>query len=162
MPKLGLKGKLYLLTTGTRATWGAADSNGLHAGPAPSNLDEATNVQNLSWSEEDAQAEVPTRGNNGYNAKLPALTDQRITFNMVYDAADADLLRLIKAKIGKTSIAAAALDDDKATVGTIGIWADYHVFTVNKTEELREGQMIDFVLEPALSGVAPEWIKVTA
>lgn len=159
--KLGLAAKLYRLTTGTRASWGTADANGFAAAPAPANLDEITNVQDLNWSASDNEANVSTRGNNGFEATLPALTSLELTFNMVYDSADVDFLALMKAKIGKTSIACAAIDGDKAAVDNLGIWADWHVFTVQKAEELQEGQKVDFTLKPALTSVAPQYIKIT-
>lgn len=160
--RLGLSAKLYRLSTGSRASWGAADSNGLAAAAAPSNLDEIINVKDLTWSSSDTEAETNVRGNNGYASSLPALTTVEVNFDMQYDPADADFLALIKAKIGKTSVACAVLDGDKATVGNIGFWADFHVFTTEKSENLEEGQIMSFTLKPALTSVAPEWVKVTA
>lgn len=158
--KLGLAAKLYRLTTGTRASWGTADGNGFNSGAAPSNLDPLDNVQDLGWSVTDGESDISTRGNNGFVATLPAMSTLELHFNMVYDSADADFLALMKAKIAKTTIAAAALDGDKATSGVLGVWADWYVFTVQKTEDLQEGQKVDFTLKPGLTSVAPQYVAV--
>ena len=59
--RIGLKAKAYFLSTGTRATWGAADANGMAAGPAPDNLTEMTNVRDLTLNLSTGEADVTTR-----------------------------------------------------------------------------------------------------
>lgn len=161
-PSLGLAAKLYLQTTGTRATWGAADANGLHAGPAASNLVEVKAVVDLSWKSDDNEAVVNIRGNNGFAASIAALTKLELTFNTVWDPTDAMTLLLMKTKIAKGHVAAAAIDLDDATIGRIGIWADWSVFTSDKDEKLEEGQMMAWTLKPALTAVPPEYIIISA
>lgn len=160
--KLGLRGKAYRLTTGTRATWGVADSDGFNSAAAPANLEEISNIKNVTVPVSDGEADVSVRGNNGFRAILPTLTDLEVNFEMVYDPADTDLIALWKAKIGKTSLAIAFLDDSSTTVGSRGFWADWHVTSFEKSEDLEEAQMVNITLKPALTAVAPEYVKVTA
>lgn len=157
---LGLNAKAYRLTTGTRATWGAADANGINGGAAPANLDPMDQVKDVTINIESGDADVSTRGNNGWKANLQTLNDASVEISMVYDPADADYIALLGAFLKKTSIALALLDADKATSGTQGLWADFMVTSIKKGEPLEEAQMVDITVKPALSSVAPQWVKV--
>lgn len=159
--KLGLNAKAYRLTTGSRATWGTADANGMNAAAAPSNLDEITNAKDVKLSLEKGSADVSVRGNNGWAAKLGTLKDASVEISMVYDPADTDYLALMAAWLNNTTLACAILSGDKATSGTQGLWADFEVTKFDKDEPLTEGQMITFTLQPGLSTVAPQWVKVS-
>jgi hypothetical protein len=160
---LGSNAKLYRQTTGTRATWGAVGSDGYtHEGAAAGSLDEVPNCKDVSIPLEDDKAETSTRGNNGFKSYLNGLTDAPITITMVYDKTDADMLAFLKAKMMKTPIALAILDGDKATVGTLGLWADFQVFKFEKQEPLDGAQMVQIEVAPAYSSVGPEWVKVTS
>lgn len=158
---LGMNAKLYRLTTGTRATWGAADSNGISIAAAPANLDEIVNVKDLSLSLNTDKADVTTRGNNGWKATEPTLKDGTINFQMVFDSSDADFTALQRAFLTNAVIALAALSAAKTTSGAQGLWADFKVSQFTKSENLTEAQMYDVELAPAYSAVAPEWVQVT-
>jgi hypothetical protein len=160
--KLGLAAKLYRLTTGTRATWGTADANGFNSGPTPSNMEEVANVRDLTITLDKGEADASTRGNNGWRARLATLKDGGMEWQMVYDPADTDVIAFMKAWVGNSTIALAALDGSNATVGTMGLWADFDVFRFEKGEELENVQMVTVGVKPAYSAVAPEWIIVTA
>lgn len=159
--RLGLAGKLYRLTTGSRVTWGTADANGINTAAAPSNLDEIPNVRDLGITIESGQADVTTRGNNGWVANLAALKDAELTFGMVYDNTDADVTAVLKAFLLNQNIALAVLDGDKATAGTMGLWAEFQITGLNKGEELTEGQTFEVTAKPGYATVAPEWVKVS-
>ncbi len=158
---LGLDGKIYRLTTGTRATWGAADSNGFHAGAAPTNLDVIDAVKDLNFKITKGKADMSKRGGLGWAQKRGTLKEATLELKCLWDNTDTDLAALLKAFIGNTSIALAVLDGDKATSGTQGLWADFEVFDLNKDEPLVEGQMMSFELEPADTAVTAEWVKVS-
>jgi hypothetical protein len=72
---------------------------------------------------------VSVRGNNGYAALLPTLSTVEVKWSMVYDPTDTDLIALLAAFIGKTTLAMAVLDGDKAVAGNIGFWADFYLFS---------------------------------
>lgn len=156
---LGLNARLYRQTTGTRATWGTATA-GIHIGGAPSNLDAVDSVKNVSYNLTKGRADVSTRGNLGWVAKLGALKDGSFTIEAVWDTADADLVALVSAWVTNANVALALLDGDKATAGTMGIWADFQVMDLNKGEQLVEGQMMTITVEPGYSAVPPEVVKV--
>jgi predicted secreted protein len=158
--KLGLNGKVYRLTTGSRASWGTVTA-GVATAAAPSNLDEITAVRDLTLNLEKGEADVTTRGNSGWRALLGTLKDASLEFDTVWDGADADQVALLASFNVGSVIAIAVLDGDKATSGTQGFWADFEVMGVAKGEELEEGQKVTWTIKPALTSVAPQWVKVS-
>lgn len=158
--KIGLEAKVYRLSTGTRATWGVADANGMASAAAPANLDECANVADVTYTISKGAADVSVRGNNGWAAERGTL--KRGTFNIQfkYDPADVDFIAFMKGWLTNTSIALAILDGSSATAGVQGVWADFEIFDVNKGEPLEDAQTVVFTARPALSAVAPEWVKV--
>lgn len=159
---LGMDAKLYRLSTGTRASWASANSNGISIAAAPSNLDEIPNVKDLSLELTTDEADVTTRGNDGWKATLATLKDASIQFQMVWELTDADFIAIRRAYLNNTSIALAALSGDKTTVGVDGLWADFMVTNFTKSENLADAQMVDVTLKPAYSSVAPQWVQVSA
>jgi hypothetical protein len=156
---LGLDGNLYYLSTGTRATWGNAVS-GIHTGAAPGNLVAIDAVRDLTMNVEKGEADVSTRGNNGWKANLGTLKDASVEINTIWDKDDAGLQALLAAFLENENIALAALDGLSNTNGTQGFWADFQVMSFNKGEPLEEGQTVDITVKPALTNVAPEWVEV--
>ncbi len=159
---LGLEAVLYRLSTGTRATWGAENADGIHEGPAPANLDEVPNVRDLNLNLEKGEADVTTRGNNGWRARRATLKDGTVEFQMVYNEADADFTAFLAAWLKGTTIACAVLTSDKETEGTQGLWADFEVFDFSEGQELENAQLVNVSLRPTYSNVAPEWVQVVA
>lgn len=160
--KLGMNGKMYFLSTGTRATWGTADSDGINQGSAPANLTELSNAKDVTLNLDEGEADVTTRGNNGWRATEPTLKDGSVEFEMQYDSADAGFAKILGAWLQRTVIAMAILDGDKAVAGTMGLWADFKVISFSKSEPLEEGQTVSVTIKPAYSTVAPEWVRVTS
>lgn len=159
--KLGLAAKLYRLSTGTRATWGTANVDGIHEGAAPASLDEVGNVRDLTLNLDKGEADVTTRGNNGWRARLATLKDGGMEFQMVYDETDVDVAAFLGSWLNNTPIALAALSGASDVVGTQGLWADFDVFRFEKGEELENAQMVTVGVRPTYSAVAPEWVEVT-
>lgn len=159
--QLGMNGKMYYLGTGTRTTWGTANSDGIHEGAAPSSLTEMGNVRDVTLNLEEGEADVTTRANNGWRATEPTLKEGSIEFEMVYDPADAGFAKILGCWLNRTVIAVAILDAAKDVAGTMGLWADFKVISFSKSEPLEEGQMVSVTIKPAYSTVAPEWVKVS-
>ncbi len=160
--KLGMNGKMYYLGSGTRASWGTPDADGIHGGAAPSGLTEMGNVRDVTLNLEEGEADVTTRANNGWRATEPTLKEGSVEFEMAYDPGDAGFTKVLGAWLNRTAVAMAILDADKDLVGTMGLWADFKVISFSKGEPLEEGQMVSVTIKPAYSDVAPEWVKVTA
>ncbi|MCA9251278.1 MAG: hypothetical protein KDA54_09090 [Phycisphaerales bacterium] len=160
--KLGMNGKMYYLGTGTRASWGTADSDGIHGGAAPASLVELGNVRDVTLNLEEGEADVTTRANNGWRATEPTLKEGSVEFEMAYDPADTGFAKILGGWLNRIVIPMAILDGDESEVGTMGLWADFKVISFSKGEPLEEGQMVSVTVKPAYSTVAPEWVKVTS
>jgi len=159
---LGMNAKMYFLSTGTRATWGTADGDGVHEGAAPGNLTEMGNVRDVTLNLEQGEADATTRTNNGWRATEPTLKEGSVEFEMVWDHADPAFVKFFKAWLNRTVIACAALDGDKAVADVEGLWADFKVISFTKNEPLEDVQLVSVTIKPAYSAVAPEWVRVTA
>lgn len=150
--KFGFDGKIYRLTSGTRAAW--PDSG------APANLSEIANVKDVSLDIERRKADVSTRAGGGWALTVGTLKEAAIEFDMVWDDTDTHLTAIETAFMGGSNIALAVLDKDKETNGAKGLWADFQVVSFKKKEPLADAQMVSIRLEPAPSAVAPAWVKV--
>lgn len=157
---LGKNAKLYRLTTGSRASWGSANSEGFAEAAAPSNLSEVTNIRDLSMPWTKQLADVSTRGSGGWTQQVGTMKNGEVTFQMMYDRADTHFMAFWSAFMADTTVACAVLDGDKATAGVAGMWADFIVSQFGKTENLTEGQMVDVTLVPTPSTVAPQIVMV--
>ncbi|MFN9343454.1 MAG: phage tail tube protein, partial [Planctomycetota bacterium] len=107
--KLGLDAKLFR-NTGTFATptW-----------------NEITNVRDVTLNLEAGEADVTTRGNNGWRATVATLKDGSIEFEMVWDSADADLTSTRDAFLKKTAIELAVMDGPMSRPGSQGLRASF-------------------------------------
>lgn len=151
---LGYQAKLYRQTTGTRATWP-------DAGAAP-NLSEITNVRDLTLNLEAGEADVTTRGNNGWRAVTPTLFDASVEWEMVWDTADEHFAAVQAAFFGRNTIALAIMSGSASAEETQGLWADFKIFSFSRSEALEEALAVSVTAKPTYSAVAPEWVDVTA
>jgi hypothetical protein len=161
--KTGLDCKLYRLSTGTRASWGTADSDGVHEGTAPGNLDEIASARDVTKSWENTEIEGGTSRGSLMKKYRSGTTGVSLEITMPYDNDDADYVALLGSLLGREVIALAVLDGDKATTDTMGLWADFEVMSKSDPEPLEEEVVVTFVLRPsAQSSVDPEIVRVTA
>ena len=159
--KIGMDAKLYYLSTGERASWGTADTDGIHEGSAPASLIEMGNARDVTLNLEQGEADVTTRSNSGWRATEPTLKEGSVEFEMIYDPADAGFTKVLGAWLNRTPIAMAILDGAKDLAGVMGLWADFKVISFTKSEPLEEGQTVSVTIKPAYSAVAPEWVRVS-
>lgn len=150
---LGLNAKIYRHTVPPRVTWGSP-------GPAPSDLTELSNVKDVTINLEKGEADVTTRGGDGWRQTAGTLKDGTVEFEMVWDTADAGFTAIKDAFFDGTDIAMAVLDGDKATVGIQGLWADFQITNFTRAEPLEEALTVSVTAKPARSSVAPEWVVV--
>ena len=143
--KLGLECKLYRDDSGT---W-----------------NEIGNVRDLTINMEMGVADVTTRGGNGWRQNVATLRDGTITFQMVYDTADADFTALQTAFLATTAsgreIKIAALDGAIPTTSgdpsAQGLVAFMNVTNFSMPENLEEAVMVDVTLQPSYNSTAPAW-----
>lgn len=149
---LGKDAKLYRLTTGSRAAWPASGS--------PANLDVIPNVRDLTLNLEKNEADVTTRGNDGWRGTVGVLKDGSVEFQMLWDSADADFIALRDAWLNDTDIVLAVLDGDKDTPGVQGLYADFQVTNFSRNEPLEDAVSTDVTVKPSVGLLSPEWITV--
>ena len=151
---LGMNCKLYYQTTGTRAAWPGT-------GPAP-NLALIGNVKDLSLDLSVGEADVTTRGNNGWKATLATLKDGSVDFDMVTDASDTPFTALQTAFLAGTTVAFAILNGLSTVTGTQGLWADCTITNFSQEQNLDGAVTTKVTIKPTYSALAPSWITVVA
>lgn len=145
MIKLGLNAKLYR-NAGTyeTPTW-----------------NELTNVKDVTLNLESGEADVTTRGNNGWRATVATLKDGSIEFEMVWDTEDAGFTAIKSAWFGNTSIEFAVMDGGITTAGSQGLRASFSITKFSRNEPLEEALTVSVTAKPTYAEHAPEWMTVS-
>ena len=124
---LGLNGQLYLQAGGTGGYTSGAIVN---------------NCQDLTLKVEKAKAKVTTRGNNGWEAYVPTLRDVTLSFKMIYDVGDANVVLVITSFLANSAptntLEGAVLDKDG-----FGLEATFIVSSITRNEPLEEAMTLD-------------------
>ena len=143
--RLGLDAKLYR-NTGTQAspTW-----------------DLVGNVRDVTLNLETGEADVTTRGNNGWRATVGTLKDASIEFEMVWDTGDADFTAFKDAFFNGTSIELAVMDGDVAAAGSQGLRAVCRIINFTRSEALEEAITVNVTAKPTYSTSPPSWLVTT-
>lgn len=141
---LGLNGQLYI---------SAGGSGGYTSGTI------VNNCQDLTLSLEKNTADVTTRGNNGWRAKIGVLRDATVSFKMIWDETDAAmgiLMTSFMANVSPTNqVEAAILDKDGK-----GLEATFSVTKFARNEPLEEAMTVDVEMTPTYDPThAPQWIS---
>ncbi|HAT10336.1 MAG TPA: hypothetical protein DCS97_07030 [Planctomycetes bacterium] len=137
--KLGLNAKLY---RDSGSAW-----------------DEVTNVKDLTLSLEKGEADVSTRGNNGWKATIAALKDASVEYNMVYDLNDTDMVAIRDAFLNNTVVRFLVLDGavDAAAAGSQGLKASFMITSFKIPQNLEEAIMVEVTMKPTYAATAPAW-----
>lgn len=143
--RLGMDAKLYR-NTGSYATptW-----------------DLIGNVRDVTLSLESGEADVTTRGNAGWRAKVATLKDASIEFEMVWDTADNDFVAIRDAWLNNTTLDIAVMDGDITTSGSQGLRAICMVTRFSRSEPLEEAITVSVTMTPTYSANAPTWYVVS-
>jgi len=134
--KLGMACKAYYGTAGVSATT------------------ELTNVKDVTLNLETGEADVTTRGNNGWRATVATLKDGSVEFQMVYDTEDAGFVAIKDAWLNSEAVALMFLDGE----GGSGLDADFTITNFSRGEPLEEAVMVNVTAKPTYSDRAPEWV----
>ena len=149
MIRLGLKAKLYRNT----GTYGSPVWN------------EVPNVKDVTLSIEKGDADVTTRGNDGWRAQLGTLKSASIEFEMVWDTADADHTAFHTAFLADTAIEFAVMDGkiiaDSGVEASQGLRATCSIFKFSRKEALESAIMTEISLKPTYATNAPSWLTGT-
>lgn len=140
--KLGMNAKLYR-NTGTFATpvW---------------NL--VPNVRDLTLSLETGEADVTTRGNNGWRATMATLKDASVEFEMIWDTEDEDFTAIRTAFLNGSAIELAILDGLVSVAGSQGLRASFMITGFSRNEPLEEAITVSVSAKPTYSTNPPAWM----
>ena len=142
--KLGLDAKLYRNT-------------GTHAAPT---WTEVKNVKDVTLNLEAGEADVTTRGNNGWRATVATLKDASVEFDMVWDTDDTNFAAFRDAFLNHTAIEVAVMDGDITVAGSQGLRATCMVTNFTRNEALEEAITVSVTIKPTFSVNAPTWLTV--
>jgi hypothetical protein len=157
----GIDAKTYILTTGTRATWGTVSATtGAHEGAAPASLTEIDVIRNVDFSVTDSDGDGSMRRSK-FKLYIPTQMDAPVSMDVLYVPTDPQFILLRNAKFTRKVISLAILDGDKATTGTQGLWGDFYVSEFSPPQPIDKEIVCKITVKLTPSTVAPEWVQVT-
>jgi len=137
---LGMNCKLY-----HSATLLDGDTNT----PATVSWSEIDNAKDVTLNLETGEADVTTRGNNGWRATAATLKDGSIEFEALWKPGDTAFDALQTAWAGGNEIAIAAMDGAIATSGNQGLAGNFSVTNFSRNEPLEEAVTVNVTLKPS-------------
>ena len=111
------------------------------------------NVTDVSVSMEQEEADVTTRGNNGYRATVGTLKNGTIEWSMIWDTSDADFAAIYAAYNTGAPIALFASDGDGS-----GLDADFAITNFSQEQSLTEAVTVSITAKATYSTRAPEFV----
>ena len=126
----------------------------------PTNYAEATNVKDMTLALEVGEADVTTRGGNGWRQKVGTLKDGSIEFEMIWDTSDLFFTKLKTAFLAGTSVDMLIMDGDRtAAAGAFqGLQATMVVLSFTREEKLEDALTVKVKMAPTY-GTAPAWVS---
>ena len=115
---------------------------------------ELTNTKDVTLSLEAGEADVTTRGNDGWRAVVATLKEASVEFEMVWDTADAGFDAIKDAYLAGDIIGFQILDGDSGE----GLQADFMITSFSRSEALEEAIMVSVTAKVTYSTTAPSWI----
>lgn len=137
--RLGMEAKIYHGAAGSTAT------------------SELTNVKDVTLNLETGEADVTTRGNQGWRATVGTLKEGSVEFEMVWDSDDTGFTAIKNAYFNNTPIALAILDYENGE----GLDADFSITNFSRNEPLEEAITVSVTAKPTYSTRAPAWVEGT-
>lgn len=135
--RLGMEAKMYHGTAGATATT------------------EMTNVKDVTLNLEKGEADVTTRGNQGWRATVGTLKDGSVEFEQVWDNTDSGFAAIKNAYFNDEPIALLILDAENGE----GLDADFSVTNFSRNEPLEEAITVSVTVKPTYSTRAPTWVE---
>jgi len=117
------------------------------------------NVRDLTLNLETGEADITTRGNDGWRQTAATLKDGSLEFEMVWDPGDAAFTAVQTAWDTPTEIGIAALDGAEDAAGSQGLAGNFSVTNFTRTEPLEEALIAAVTLKPSSYNT---WYTVSA
>ena len=112
-----------------------------------------TNVTDVTVSMEKDEADVTTRGNNGYKATVGTLKSGTIEFTMIWDTDDDNFTAIKNAYFNDTAIALFASDGNGS-----GLDGDFSITNFSQGQPLAEAVTVSITAKLTYSTRAPEYV----
>jgi len=145
--KLGMDCKLYFKTA---LLTGPPDGTG---------WTELDNAKDVNLQQENGEADITTRANNGWRATAATLKEATIEFEMLWKPSDAAFTAILNAWLNAGEIAIAALDGAMDEEGNQGLVSNCTVTSFTRNEPLEEAVTVSVTLKPSSFTV---WYTVPA
>ncbi len=120
------------------------------------------NARDVKLNLEAGEADITTRGNNGWGAVVATLKNATIETEIVWNKADPNFQAFRAAFLAGGSVEVAVMDDDITTPGAEGLRATVAVMNFSRNEELAEAVRASVSLKPTYADNAPEWLTIGA
>jgi hypothetical protein len=156
---LGFTGKVYWLSTGTRASWGSV-ANGLATAAAPGSLSEMSCVREVEDSSAYTEADGSTRASGKFDIVIPAKLKLDFDLSVPWQPADAGFQALRAAYYSGNTIALAILDGPSTQSGVQGVWADFAVVAFPRNEPEDKEMLSKIKIKPGVSAVLPQCVAI--
>jgi len=135
--KLGMDCKLYFKTA---LLTGPPDGTG---------WTELDNAKDVNLQQENGEADITTRANNGWRATAATLKEATIEFEMLWKPSDAAFTAILNAWLNAGEIAIAALDGAIEEEGNQGLVSNCTVTSFTRNEPLEEAVTVSVTLKPS-------------
>ncbi len=106
-------------------------------------------VRDLTTDLSTGEANITTRGNNGFEATAATLKKGAIDGEVLWRPGDAGFDALLDAWVNGTEIALMALDGDKAVAGKKGLASNFTVTNFTRPEPLDDAVKSSIALRPS-------------
>ena len=119
---------------------------------------EIGNAKDVTLNLSTGEADVTTRGNQGWKATKATLKEGSIDFEMIWDTEDDSFSAFQQAYFSNESIEVAAMDGDITESGSSGLHAEFSVTNFSRNEPLEEAVTASVTIKPTYSEHAAEWM----
>ena len=127
------------------------------AGGALASLTEMGNVRDVTLNLEAGEADVTTRGNQGWRATAPTLRECTAEFEMLWKPGDAGFDAIKTAYLTAGTLRLAVLTGESTVSGSEGPLGDFSITNFTRSEPLEEGVTVSVTAKLA---VFAEWVEV--
>jgi TP901-1 family phage major tail protein len=119
------------------------------------------NVKDVTLNLETGEADVTTRGNDGWRATVATLREASVEFEMIWDPSDAGFTAIQTAFFANSMVELAVMDGDITTAGSQGLRATCMITSFSRAEALEEAITASVTAKPTYADNAPEWYTVS-
>jgi hypothetical protein len=119
-----------------------------------------SNVRDLTLNLETGEADVTTRGNNGWRATVATLKDASVEFEMVWDSEDLNFIAIRNAFLSNQPLELLVLDGIVISFTNQGLRATCMITGFSRNEPLEEAITVNVSAKPTYAGNPPTWYNV--